>query len=480
MKIALYGTGKCAYTTIVKLYGQGLSPAHIYDSDKNKQGTQIFGFEVQSPETLRNNPNGILIIIAVIKQQFINEITDNLLKLGFTNGKDFMTSNEFFGESIEGYLDTWGRNSGLPVSFTDEWGNVFTRTRGVNNARILISKKSKIVLRVCKNSYKVIMEDVVLKLQSSGLLGKEIVGTYFDNRKFVDNPIELKDSLLLKHDFQSPLIFGYEFSQFMFFNSAKFIINLTKKLDRLGLGIVDVSYANIIFSHGEFMLLDFGGITNYKTPFNVFEQFLSGYVIPLLLMNYGQSDKAYMYLRVSQPKVTFNDIKGYMSETQVKQFTTMCEHCKQFINIGDVSSFCDTLLEYISNISILPKELSPNGAQLNLIDNFNKKENWEEKARIIYDWTTNLKIKTCCDLTANLGFYALMLAEKLDYVVAGDFINDFIDDLFIRIKKFKIKNVYPVYMNFIAPTLPKHRALSIDGNNIKAWIEGGGADSDAT
>jgi hypothetical protein len=473
MKIAVYGAGEYGRYSLIRLYGDGVAPCALFDSDKAKHGTTVMGFEVKAPETLARGGDGPFVVVSVLKESHYAEIKERLENLGLRESKDFMHCHDFFGEDFENSLCAWGRSSGYEARLRDESGAEFSRIRGVADCRILISETAKSIYRVSKGHSKKTMREVYGKLKGSGLLGKYIVGTSEGlDGKFAGSHIELEDAYILKHSFVEPIVFALEFPPLMFLECAKFVIDLVRRLDACGMGIVDIFPANVVFSGGRFLLIDFGGITDAKTPSYVFQQFMHGYINPLILMSKKQEDRAYMYLKAMHPHPAFSDIRGYLSGEEIERYQTMAELCESALISGDTASACDQLAGYAGGIQIKKEELTWNNTQNRLWVNWHDKENWADKAKIIESWVKSKNIQTLIDMAGNQGFYPVILADSLKYAISVDFDGKLADDLYLRICRNNISNVYPVFMNIIAPTLPKHKNHFIDGQSIRPWIKG--------
>ena len=86
-----------------------------------------------------------------------------------------------------------------------------------------------------------------------------------------------------------------------------------------GLAISDGHALNATLSDGKFIFIDFGAVKAGITKGSVLIEFLNTHIIPLILMNKKQVNKAYLFLKNPGIEYTQEDIWGYLSESEQRE-----------------------------------------------------------------------------------------------------------------------------------------------------------------
>lgn len=109
---------------------------------------------------------------------------------------------------------------------------------------------------------------------------------------------ELDKYLVLEHEFINPVTYNYEWSPKMIKHSIFFTLDLIKKLTEVGLGLEDGHALNVTIHKGNFVLLDFGALTDTLTGPSVLIEVLNTHIIPFIYVMKGKYDKAYMCMKM--------------------------------------------------------------------------------------------------------------------------------------------------------------------------------------
>ncbi|GHV53559.1 hypothetical protein FACS1894216_11770 [Synergistales bacterium] len=463
MKVSVYGAGANAEILLRKLADCGTYPQLLCDSDSNKQGTQVCGYIVQSPEVLRMGCD-LFIIVSVFSEDAYNEIKQLLIEKGFEEGKDFVRYSVFFGGELTPLDVLWGQKSGYKLAVSDMAGNEYISHKGYDTMR-LYSGNGKIV-RVANGKPAQLYRDVLTKLLTGGgeILGKYIVGTKISE--------QLKGDFVVEHEYIKPIIYACEFSPLMFYDYTKFIIDLMEKIDSVGLFLCDMGTFNGTFNKGNFILIDFPAVIDGKMGCLSFSYFLMLYVNILHLFAKGHFDKAYLYMRNIRVHCTFGDIKGLLSLNEISEYESMSEICLDQLRKGDISKCCEHMRNYVDKIPLKQVATPWLGYQKKLYASRLAESDWTNKQKTVINWIKSENIKTMIDLAGNEGFFSLVLSDSLDYAISADLDHACVDDLYKSIMEKKIKNVIPAYINIVTATPPFFRGENCGDSPIRPFLLG--------
>ena len=199
------------------------------------------------------------------------------------------------------------------------------------------------------------------------------------------------------------------------------------------------------------------------------QEFINSHVIILLMLSENLMDKVYLYLSNPNQQLSIKDIAGYLSEKQLDDFNNVCSQCYVYSTNGDIQKCCDILDQYIDNIKL--KQIAQStweGYQTDLYASEDEAK-WSDKQKTVVDMVRSAKPKTLLDLAGNMGWFEYVLRNEVEQCIVADLDYNCVDFVFDMVTKNKVKNIYPVYLNLVAPTTASYRGLPIGDTAIIPW-----------
>jgi|GEM_PF-1225130 len=455
-KFWIFGAGRNAQKCIRNLKCF-LDIEYILDNDINKRGKKIEGIEINSSEILKSEKYiGQKIIISVTNREVLQSIFNELDKIGLHKGSDYFEAVNI----VNMFSDRIGVLSGPKPEI-----NGYVWSKGIDaKSRLLISKSEKRIYRVVEQQYYAQYFNVFSVCKQSGILGKDIVGTLLSN-----DFKELKNELVLEHDFIEPISYCYEWNPKMFKDYVLFMLQLILKLTQLNLGLEDGHALNVTFYQGRFMLVDFGALNDGITKPIILIEMLNTHVLPLILIMKNQIDKAYLFIKNADICYSPLDIIGYINKEELKALLKLYEMAVLCNTKEDIICLLGNIREYIDNFDVVTQKTRWDGYQDDEWEKSDDKTLWSSKMVNVIAALEKLRPKTVIDLAGNMGWYGSYLREKLDYAIIVDVDTTCLGVLWDKIKDNKMVNIVPVYMSLCAPSLDYYKDYPIANSSITAW-----------
>lgn len=455
-KYWIYGAGYNSKRYIEKLK-EFLEIEYILDSAKDKIHTFIDGIEVIEPSMVKTSMyNGQKIINTVTNPAFVGEIHDLLNSFGLKKNVDYIDAYEI--------VNIFPIPSGIASGVLQKIEG-YKWSKGVDNKSRLLKKESEQrIFRVIKPEYCNRYKSILEVCEKNNLFDNYIIKTN------VFNGIqELDKYLVLEHEFINPVTYNYEWSPKMIKHSIFFTLDLIKKLTEVGLGLEDGHALNVTIHKGNFVLLDFGALTDTLTGPSVLIEVLNTHIIPFIYVMKGKYDKAYMCMKNADIVFTITDIKGYLNKTELYALNTLYDLAAFSTHKQEVINFIDKTVEFLSNVDLINFDTRWKGYQN---DEWNWSENkklWSTKMHSVIDALIKLKPHTIIDLAGNMGWYGSYLNSQVEYAIVADYDPMCIDYLWEKINDEHMKNVIPVYMSLCNPTLDYYKDYPIAQCGIELW-----------
>ncbi len=235
------------------------------------------------------------------------------------------------------------------------------------------------------------------------------------------------------------------------------------------MGLEDGHALNVTIHKGNFVLLDFGALTDTLTGPSVLIEVLNTHIIPFIYVMKGKYDKAYMCMKNADIVFTITDIKGYLNKTELYALNTLYDLAAFSTHKQEVINFIDKTVEFLSNVDLINFDTRWKGYQN---DEWNWSENkklWSTKMHSVIDALIKLKPHTIIDLAGNMGWYGSYLNSQVEYAIVADYDPMCIDYLWEKINDEHMKNVIPVYMSLCNPTLDYYKDYPIAQCGIEPW-----------
>lgn len=459
MKYIVFGAGNNSRIVIEKMYKIMCKVECIVDNNEKKWGKKILGLEIKKPEYLDNiNTSEYKIIISVVDLYNKEQIAKELIKKGFVKNRDFYFESDIF--LIE--QNNPGRVSGY-IGLPSKYDSIKTFDP---SSRLITVKNGKKIFRVIASGYESRYLQVYEKCKKLGLLGNYIVDTKITDTKFE------KYGLVLEHEYIEPITYCFEWSPKIIFDYARFMTDLFKILDDNGLGLEDGHVLNTTIYKGDFLYIDFGSLKIGKTNYNVFMEFINTHILPLILFGRNQVSKAYMHLKNPGVKFDFVDVKAYLDSNEIKDIEKLYNIALSVKENKGLDKFVKLSKKIIDYYEGDCGETTWMGYQDDEWNWSGDLSNWSDKMINAISMIKTTKITTIIDMAGNMGWYGTYLHKELNYSIIMDMDYACIDNLWSRIQKEKVENVYPVYMSICSPTLPYYRDEPISKLGVKAWRKG--------
>ncbi len=458
MRYVIFGAGENAPILISYLEKDGAEIWGLVDNNPKKWETSIGQYKVYSPEEIPSAPNGEQkILISVSNRNISNEIARQLTASGFVQGQDFED-----GAALYSFGDVPGRVSGeieLPEGFSPH--KTYDST-----SRLVQMQASNRLFRMVFSPYEKRYERILQSLEEQGLLGKEVVGT----KKMV-NKWDLPCCLLLEHQVLAPITYSFEWTPRVFRAYVQFMLELIRKLTKGALSLCDGHHLNATIHRGRFVFFDFGAIGEGITPPQTMLEFLNMHVIPLILMQKHQLEKAYACLKQVGIIYTLADVQGYLTQAETETYKEMLSLASKIERQEDVLEVADRCEAYLQSLGNMENLTIWDGYQDDEWSKAADRTRWSEKMKGVAAWLDRLKPKTIIDIAGNMGWYGSYLHDSADYAIIMDMDVSALDTVWERTKTEGYANVLPAYMSFCSPTLANYRDSYIDTSlGVHPWL----------
>lgn len=454
-KVVFFGAGATGRLALYYAERAGMSVDLIIDNDEKKWGSCLSGVNISSPDILSSAKKDEYTIVVTVGYEFFSDIRDQLVKMGLNEDVDFFEWQKIFLQGMSGF----GEASGV-LDTKEEFTLIKT---GAHN-KLLVNLDNKCVYRLINRNLENQFVEIYKKCVEAGIIDKFLVKTERSDEEIVKGY-----SLCFKHEYIPLFTYAVEWPPKMFYDYTLFMIDFLTEIDSIGLGWLDGHAFNTTLYDGKFVFFDFDAIRSGKTPYFYMQEFINKHIVILLMMSENLIEKAYLYLNNPGQNLSIKDIEGYLSSDKINSYTEMYRSCYEYALKGDIQKCCEILKNYVLNIQFNHILQSGwNGYQNELYEKDNV-EKWSDKQKTVVEMVRSVKPKTMLDLAGNMGWYGFTLCNEMERCITADLDYNCVDFVYQTVKNQKIKNIYPVYLNLIAPTTSYYRDLHIGETAIVPW-----------
>ena len=216
MKYIIFGAGNNAAQLIRWLMANEFEIKYLVDNDRNKQGKDVLGFEVKSPDELKGPSEEQHILISVSNKMVYGEIAEQLTTMGYTKDRDFSNGlrlsaiSEAPSGKVSGYIK-------LP--------DAFSSVKSFDPASRLVKLKSDHrIFRLVNDNYVAQYLEVYRICSENHLFGDFVIETCI-----AENVWQLPFKLILEHRFLEPISYSFEWSPAMFCDYVGFMLKMIKR-----------------------------------------------------------------------------------------------------------------------------------------------------------------------------------------------------------------------------------------------------------
>lgn len=452
-KIVFWGIGEIGKAALIYASRLNIKVDIIVDSNEFLWGKEINNVLVQSAGILINNNDRYIVVVNVGKT-IMPEIENKLTMWGYIEHYNFFKGYDVF--PIE--LQYFGKESGV---FENIYNYKFVKTVAPN--KLLIDTENKCVFRLIAPNLESDFKRIYKLCYQNNIFGKYLINTKVSNKKIDD-----EYNLVFEHEYIPFFTSAVEFSPKMFLEYTIFMIDFLEKLDKSGLGWGDVHAFNATLHNGRFVFFDFDALCIGHTAFHNIVMFINTHIVILLMISHNMLSKAKIYLQNNSEIPTIKDIQGYLTSEEFLLFINMFDECQRLSINGEIVKCCDVLRQYVNNLSF-------DKAFVNIWDNYQKElfeNNLSLKQKKVLDTIFKLTPDTVLDIAGNMGWYEFQIASKCERAIVADLDENCIDFVFDKVYTEGIKNVIPVHMNLVTPTLGEYKGIAIGGGAVK-WASSG-------
>ncbi len=457
MQYIIFGAGNNAFYLIKSMEKSGYRIKGIIDNDHSKHGKMILGHRVEciedyDVEELKRN----FILVSIANQDSFSEVKKQLECIGLSEGKHFACGLGL----IDGVDPISGHTSGY-IDLSNLYSSIKTYDP---SSRLIVLKAEKRIFRGVTKSDEHRYREVFEQCHKNGLIGEEIVNTWIS-----DEGIDLPYDLIFEHEFIEPVTYDFEWPPHMFKDYVIFMCEFIRKMAESDLCLIDGHALNVTVNKGHFVFIDFGALGKGLVQPRTLVEFLNTHLIPLILIIKNEIDKAYLYLKNPGITYTLRDIKGYMTEEEIKEVSDIYDLIPRIADQISVIYFADKVKEFIEEQWDIDETTRWAGYQNDEWEWSSDKKKWSEKMKNVVDDISRVKPDTIVDIAGNMGWYGASCRKSVKYSVIVDIDYSCVDNLWNRVKNQKMDNVIPVYMSFCAPTMDYYRDEMISKGEITPW-----------
>ncbi len=460
MKYIIFGAGNNAQMLLSQLRLNYYEVDFIVDNNKSRWGEKIQDLSIKSPTELYSiRRNEYHIVLSVSDDKMRRQICQQLIEMGFNEDINFSNGLELFNI----FKEHPGKVSGY-ISIPDSFSAIKTFDEA---SRLITLKDEKRIFRIVNKAFSEQYLEAFRICKENNFFGHYIIETSISLNKW-----NLPYDLILEHKYIEPISYCFEWSPEMFYDYVNFMISMLKDLTISGLAISDGHTLNATISDGKFIFIDFGAIKTGIIKGSVLIEFLNTHIIPLILMNKKQMNKAYLFLKNPGIEYTQEDVQGYLNEYEQNELRELYLFITSITCVEDVLVFISKLSDYILNMEHGTYQTRWDGYQndeWNWSDDVNK---WSEKMKHVIGMINKVNPSTIVDLAGNMGWYGSYMREKLRYSIIVDSDYKCIDCLWKKVQNIEMNNVVPIYMSLCTPTLDYYRDDAIGQTPIEPWRKG--------
>lgn len=455
-KLIFFGAGEVCRLSIGYAATRHFEVSYISDNDSNKWGDTYKGIPIISPKELKSFMGGDYEIVITVGPKVVIKISEQLQSMGFIYGEDFVT---FYDKFYCGTIPS-ASEPGYVLTSTD-----YDLVKPVTDCVLTVDKERNYVYRAVGDEKAENLRLVYERVCKSETLIKSIVKTcVLENNN--------TSPLVFQHEFLPLVSYCSEWSPSMFRDYVLYMIDFIAELDKIGLGIQDPSLYNATFHNGKFVYVDYSGIFWDKTNWFIMQTFIELHINTLIIILKCQS-KGYMYLQNPMMVAKFADVVGYLNKQEILQYHEMFSGCEKSTVNGEVLKACEILKDYVNLLTSDFASVSDwTGYQDNLYSQKQTQKDYTRKQKEVLSLVRSVSPKTLLDLAGNMGWYSLTLSKELNYAVTIDIDTGISDSAYEILMKLNVKNVYPISLNFIAPTPALYRNVPVYTEPIHPHIKG--------
>lgn len=459
MQYIIFGAGNNAEKLILWLTANEFAIKYLVDNDPDKQGKNILGFEIKSPDELKNHYKNQHILISVSNKVVYGEIAEQLTNMGYTENKDFSNGlrlskiSEPLSGKVSGYIN-------LP--------DIFSSVKSFDPASRLVKLKNE------HRIFRLVNEDYAAQYLEVYRICKEkhLFGDYVIETCMIENIWQLPVKLIFEHRFLEPISYSFEWSPAMFYDYVGFMLKMLRRFGECGLALCDGHTLNATVADGKFIFIDFGAIKPGVTSESVLLEFINTHIIPLILMYRNQIPKAYLYLKNPGIEYTLTDIQGYLDVEELSKMHMLHRSLMNINTAENIFKFINMLSDFIQGLKKYELKTRWNGYQNDEWDWSSTPDKWSQKMHNVVEMMEGVNPETVVDLAGNMGWYGSYRHEKLKHAVIMDYDHNCLDYLWQKVQTLEIRNVLPTYMSVCAPTLDYYRDDAISPMAIEPWRKG--------
>jgi len=311
-----------------------------------------------------------------------------------------------------------------------------------NRATLVWNQEENRVYRYIRPNFQPMLPEVLKRINSC-----------IDLRKMVVSHMETSSSPgLLEQQFIHPVTRIFEWPPSMVRSYALYMLDFIGLLDKAGLSLIDMSNFNTTFFEGKFVFYDIGAITVGKMEKNVFLSMLELLINPIILMSYGEYERAHHYLRQGESQtnnVGYRDIKGYMPKSVWRTYKRLILYVVNLINNGNVLQSCTKIKKYVESSFNIVKTTTQWESYSHSIMQSLSEDNLSLKYKNTVKMIREIKPSSFIDLAGNGGVLSVLLNKEVKYSICMDLDMNAIDFLYQYIVTNGINTIYPVFRNIL-------------------------------
>lgn len=295
---------------------------------------------------------------------------------------------------------------------TDSRGQIFFR--GVHTYRLILKQDLPF--------YRALMGDAgrMKALHDAGM-----VKTWRSDFGFPDYPLVLEHRSLVP---QRPA----NWSNRMFRDAALFFLEFWRFLTKEGLSLQDSHSHNVMFENTNPRFVDFTSIgpreaTTLSPPF--LKELFEYWVHPLAFLKSHQPVLLRELLRTGTTRIPFSTVGKACRVDICQEIRKLHQDAKSCFKLKALDDFFEIMISWIVSVTPVHAELGWNrGGYQNDLKKAQKQEGVKEKA--VDDLFARFSPALVIDLGCNLGRFSVLAAHRKAQVVAVDFADELLDELF--------------------------------------------------
>ena len=272
---------------------------------------------------------------------------------------------------------------------------------------------------------------------------------------------------ILEPDFLPFISYPSEWSFSMLRDAALLTLNIQKSALSYNMVLKDASVYNIQFKHGRPVFIDLLSFETYKegAPWQAYGQFCKHFLAPLALMSYTDVslNKLFVTFLDGVPLDLAAKLLPLKAKFRIGLYIHLFLHSNisnkynnKRINSSRLKGISkQTLVNLADNLTDTIKSIKwePKGTEwADYYDKSTEKNYLDKKKMIISEWLDSRRVESILDIGANDGEFSLLASSKTDMVYSFDIDPACVDINYKSLKVNKIKNIYPLLIDFANPT----------------------------